>query len=138
MHTQTDPVVNSILSDMVKDDIKVIKTSEGDLVIDTADTSQVENGPAVVNEDKLYEELLVAGSGLRSGAGAGGAGAGGTGTGSGTGAGGTGTGGTGTGSGTGGAKTDVADTKGGTKPDGTGPASTNNNPADSPDSPCAK
>lgn len=116
MHTQTDPVVNSILSDMVKDDIKVIKASEGDLVIDTADTSQVENVPAVVNEDKLYEELLVAGSGLRSGAGSG----------------------SGTGSGPGGAKTDVADISGGTKPDGTGPASTNNNPADSPDSPCAK
>jgi len=131
MHTQTDPVVNSILSDMVKDDVKVIKTTGDDIIIDTSDTLQVENGPAVVNEDKLYEELLVAGSGLRSGAGAGGAG-------SGTGAGGTGAGGTGTGSGTGGTKTDVADTKGGTKPDGTGPASTNNNPADSPDSPCAK
>ena len=119
MHTQTDPVVNSILSDMVKDDVKVIKTIGEDIVIDTSDTLQVENVPAVVNEDKLYEELLVAGSGLRSGAGAGGTGSG-------------------TGSGTGGAKTDVADTKGGTKPDGTGPASANNNPADSPDSPCAK
>ena len=73
------------------------------------------------DDTRLYEELLVAGSGLRSGAGSG-----------------TGAGGTGTGSGTGGTKTDVADTKGGTKPDGTGPASTNNNPADSPDSPCAK
>jgi len=119
MHTQTDPVVNSILSDMVKDDVKVIKTIGDDIVIDISDTSQVENVPAVVNEDKLYEELLVAGSGLRSGAGAGGTGSG-------------------TGSGTGGAKTDVADTKGGAKPDGTGPASTKNNPADSPDSPCAK
>ena len=112
MHTQTDPVVNSILSDMAKDDVKVIKTTEDDIIINALDTSQVENGPVIVNEDKLYEELLVAGSGLRSGSG--------------------------TGSGTGGAKTDVADTKGGTKPDGTGPASTNNNPADSPDSPCAK
>jgi len=102
----------------------LIKTTEDDIIINASDTSQVENGPVIVNEDKLYEELLVAGSGLRSGAGAGG-----TGSGAGTG---------GTGSGTGGAKTDVADIKGGTKPDGTGPASTNNNPADSPDSPCAK
>jgi hypothetical protein len=124
MHAQTDPVVNSILSDMFKDDVKLIKTTEDDIIINASDTSQVENGPVIVNEDKLYEELLVAGSGLRSGAGAGG-----TGSGAGTG---------GTGSGTGGAKTDVADIKGGTKPDGTGPASTNNNPADSPDSPCAK
>lgn len=123
MHTQTDPVVNSILSDMVKDDVKVIKTTEDDIIIDNVDTTQVENEPAVANEDKLYEELLVAGSGLRSGAGAGGSGSGTS---------------SGTGSGPGGAKTDVADTAGGTKPDGTGPASTNNNPADSPDSPCAK
>lgn len=109
MHSQTDPVTASILKDIANEEIKVTKKVEVDLVIDTTDNAQTVNTPKPVNEEKLYGNII-GGAGLKPSSGSG-AGAG---------------------------KKDVADIKGGMKPDGAGPASKNNNPADSPDSPCSK
>lgn len=125
MHPQTDKVVESVLKDIASEEVKLIKVSEEPtVVIDTAATTQVENKPAEVNEDKLYEDVLIKGSGVKP--------TGNTGSGTGSGAG------SGTGSGSSGTKKDVADTLGGQKPDGAGPASSNNNTSGSPDSPCSK
>lgn len=117
MHAQTDKVVESVLKDISSEEVKLIKmTDEPTVVVDTAEVAQVENTPPTINEDKLYEAVLVKGSGAKPASGAG----------------------SGTGSGIGSGKKDVADTLGGQKPDGAGPASTNNNTSDSPDSPCSK
>lgn len=114
MHAQTDAVVDSVLKDIAKDDVKVIKPVEPEIIVDTVSVLPVENKPAEVNEDKIYEKALVKGSGARVSSGSG------------------------SGSGAGASKKDVADTLGGQKPDGAGPTSSSSNPADSPDSPCSK
>ena len=108
MHPQTDPVVDAVIRDIAEEDIKVIKLAEPDVVV--TNTAPVENKPAEVNEDKIYEVALNKGSGAKISSGSG--------------------------AGTG--KKDVADSLGGQKPDGSGPASTNANPSNSPDSPCSK
>lgn len=109
MHSQTDPVTATILNDIANEDIVPTKRTEIPIIIDTVDNAQVENTPTSINEEKLYS-AIVGGAGLKPTSGSG-AGAG---------------------------KKDTAVALGGNKPDGTGPASTNNNPTDSPDSPCSK
>ena len=106
------------------------KSDEIPVIIDMADNAQVENTSPSTNEENLYG-AIVGGAGA-SGAGASGAGAGASGAGAGASGAGAGA------SGAGDGKKDEADATGGNIPDGTGPASTNNNPTDSPDSPCSK
>ena len=114
MHAQTDPVVNAILSDINGND-SAIKTKNitPELIIDTADNSQITNTP--INNGVSFEDALIKNSGVK-------------GTGSGAGAGSVG----------GAGKTDKADTLGGNKPDGSAPANKDNNPTNNPDSPCSK
>jgi len=111
MQAQTDPVVNAILSDINNTD-NAVKTKDmtPDLVIDTADNSQVTNTP--INDGVSFEDALIKNSGVKgAGDNSSGAGAG---------------------------KTDKADNLGGGKPDGSAPANKDNNPTNNPDSPCSK
>jgi hypothetical protein len=114
MHAQTDPVVNAILSDINgNDNVVKTKNTDPDLVIDTADNSQVTNTP--INNGVSFEDALIKNSGVK-----------GTGVSSGAGA------------GISVGKTDKADNLGGGKPDGSAPANKDNNPTNNPDSPCSK
>jgi hypothetical protein len=105
MHAQTDPVVNSILSDISGND-SAIKTKGPELVIDMTDNAQTNNNPT--SEGAVsYDNSLTNNSSNNNPT-------------------------------TSGVKTDKADTLGGTKPDGSAPASADNNPTNNPDSPCSK
>jgi hypothetical protein len=130
MGPQTDPVTATILNDIANDEMMPTKGTGISVIIDMADNAQVENTSPSTNEENLYG-AIVGGAGA-SGAGASGAGAGASGAGAGASGAGAGA------SGAGDGKKDEADATGGNIPDGTGPASTNNNPTDSPDSPCSK
>lgn len=156
MHAQTDPVVNSILSDIKnsnndstsQSNYDSVNNADGDsLTIDTSDNSlsrDSANGGNSNNEGllnngnnsnfnnsgagKLYDNLLVKNSGKfnRSGSNNSSGVGGGTGSGAGGGS---------------GVKSDRADILGGNKPDGSAPLPKGNNPtsnSNDSDSPCSK
>ena len=130
MHSQTDPVVATILSDMFPSDDFNDSKNDGnngvsDLMIDTTDNSQLENSGSGSGAGINYEDLMDKNNGKvdrSSGAGSGG-GAGIN---------------TGTGSNSDGSKTDTADGTGGNKGDGTSQGSSDDNPTNNPDAPCSK
>lgn len=108
MHAQTDPVVNSILSDMNGNDSAII-TKGPELVIDATDNSQTNNTPNNGNNGGAvsYDNSLTNNASNNNPK-------------------------------TSDVKSDKADTLGGNKPDGSAPAPADNNPTNNPDSPCSK
>lgn len=108
MHAQTDPVVSAILSD-INDSDSAVKTKgiTPELIIDTADNSQITNNPNTGGVS--FEDALIKNSGVKDPEGTSGI-----------------------------DKIDKADSLGGNKPDGSAPASKDNNPTNNPDSPCSK